>query len=223
MSRIIKAIKELRSEIPNNVELVAVSKFNPTEAVLEAYSAGQRIFGENRPQEMTAKSAELPKDIEWHMIGHLQTNKVKMIMPYVSMIESVDTVKLLREINKQANIFNRIIPCLLEIHVANEDTKSGFTPDECRAFLETQEWKSMENVQISGLMCMASNTIDEKVVRNDFRTVNNLFKEFKELYFNDCNSFRYRSWGMTGDYKIAISEGANIVRIGTRIFGERVY
>ncbi len=223
MTKIIDAIKEIRSEIPNDVELVAVSKFHPAEAILEAYSTGQRVFGENRPQEMTAKSEALPKDIKWHMIGHLQTNKVKMIAPYVSMIESVDTAKLLQEINKQAYAFNRVIPCLLEIHVAKEETKSGFTPDECRAFLEAGEWKSMKNVQISGIMCMASYTADEERIKNDFRTAYNLYKEFKELYFCNCESFRYRSWGMTHDYKIAINEGANIIRIGTQIFGERTY
>ena len=172
---------------------------------------------------MTEKYKILPKDIKWHMIGHLQTNKVKMIAPYVSMIESVDSIKLLQEINKQAAKCNRIIRCLLEIHVAKEETKSGFTPDECRAFLDKGEWKSFNNIQISGLMCMASNTTDEKRVFNDFETAQNLFNEFKELYFAHCESFCYRSWGMSNDYIIAIENGANIVRIGTRIFGERNY
>lgn len=223
MPKVGEEIKKVLNELPNGVELVAVSKFHSAEDILDAYNAGQRIFGENRPQEMTEKYKILPKDIKWHMIGHLQTNKVKMIAPYVSMIESVDSIKLLQEINKQAANCNRIIRCLLEIHVAKEETKSGFTPDECRAFLDKGEWKNFNNIQISGLMCMASNTTDEKRVFNDFETAQNLFNEFKESYFAHCESFCYRSWGMSNDYKIAIENGANIVRIGTRIFGERNY
>ena len=219
MPKVGEEIKKVLNELPIGVELVAVSKFHSSEDILDAYNAGQRIFGENRPQEMTEKYKILPKDIKWHMIGHLQTNKVKMIAPYVSMIESVDSIKLLQEINKQAANCNRIIRCLLEIHVA----KSGFTPDECRTFLDKGEWKSFNNIQISGLMCMASNTTDEKRVFNDFETAQNLFNEFKESHFAHCDSFCYRSWGMSDDYKIAIENGANIVRIGTRIFGERNY
>lgn len=223
MGKIAEAIHEINNELPKGVKLIAVSKFHPAECIMEAYNAGQRIFGENRPQEMTEKHAILPNDIEWHMIGHLQTNKVKMIAPYVSMIQSVDSVKLLREIDKQAQKAGRTIDCLLEIHVALEETKSGFTPDECRSFLASGEWKNMNNVKICGLMCMASNTPDEQRVRNDFKTAEKLFKEFKESFFINCNSFRYKSWGMSHDYPIAIDEGANIVRIGTRIFGERQY
>lgn len=223
-SRIADEIREIKGELPQGVELVAVSKFHPTEAVREAYDAGQRLFGENRPQEMTAKSAELPTDIRWHMIGHLQTNKVKMIVPYVSMIESVDSEKLLRDIDRHAALAGRVINVLLEIHVAEEETKSGFTPDECRRFVGGGEWAEMKNVRICGLMCMASHTDDEARIHSDFRKVFNLFGELRQQYFNSPDSgFEYRSWGMSEDYKIAIEEGANIVRIGTRIFGERDY
>ena len=214
---------EIKSNLPTGVELVAVSKYHPLEALQEAYDAGQRIFGENRPQEMTSKHEVLPADVQWHMIGHLQTNKVKMIVPYVSMIESVDSLKLLQEINRQAMRANRIIPVLLEIHVAQEETKSGFTPDECRALLESGVVASLGNVKVSGLMCVASNTDDEARIRSDFRKVHRLFDELKCGIFAGDSAFRFKSWGMSGDYKIAIEEGANLVRIGSAIFGQRDY
>ncbi len=223
MPQISDAIAEIRAELPQGVNLVAVSKFHPAEAVKEAYEVGQRIFGENRPQEMTAKQAVLPGDIKWHMIGHLQTNKVKMIAPYVAMIESVDTEKLLREVNKQARLADRVIPVLLEIHVAAEETKSGFTPEECRALIGSGVLEELQNVSIHGLMCMASHTGDAARIHSDFGKVNSLFEELKQQYFRNDSNFACRSWGMSEDYKIAIEEGANIIRIGTRIFGERDY
>ena len=223
MGEISEAIKEIRSGIPSDVTLVAVSKYHLPERIQEAYDFGQRVFGENRPQEMTKKQLLLPKDIQWHMIGHLQTNKVKMIASYVSMIESVDSEKLLKEIDRQAAALGRRIPVLLEIHVAAEETKSGFTPNECREFFENGRHKMFNNVEISGLMCMASHTGDERRIREDFRKVQELFDMLKSEYFPDDAKFRYRSWGMSDDYKIAVEEGSNIVRIGTKIFGERDY
>lgn len=223
MGRIADEIRRLGSELPQGVELVAVSKFHPAEAVGEAYAAGQRLFGENRPQEMTAKRAVLPADIRWHMIGHLQANKVKMIVPYVSMIESVDSEGLLRDIDRRAAAVGRVIDVLLEIHVAEEATKSGFTPDECRRFVGGGEWTALRNVRIRGLMCMASHTGDEARIHADFQRAHSLFDELKQQYFPGDDAFCCRSWGMSEDYKIAIEEGANIVRIGTRIFGQRDY
>lgn len=223
MPKISEALAEIRAELPQGVNLVAVSKFHPAETVNEAYLAGQRLFGENRPQEMTAKHSVLPEDIKWHMIGHLQTNKVKMIAPYVSMIESVDTEKLLREVNRQAFNAGRVIPVLLEIHVAAEETKSGFTPEECRRLIGSGILEELKNVELDGLMCMASHTDDEARIHADFNTVYRLFGELKRNYFLSDDKFRCRSWGMSEDYKIAIAEGANIIRVGTRIFGERDY
>ncbi len=223
MREISEAIAEIRSGIPSDVTLVAVSKYHLPERIKEAYDFGQRVFGENRPQEMTKKQQLLPEDIRWHMIGHLQTNKVKMIAPYVSMIESVDSEKLLKEIDRQAAALGRKIPVLLEIHVAAEETKSGFTPSECHGFFESGRHKIFDNVEISGLMCMASHTDDERRIREDFRKVHELFEKLKSEFFPDDDKFRYRSWGMSDDYRIAIEEGSNVVRIGTKIFGERDY
>lgn len=223
MGRIADEIAALRSELPRGVDLVAVSKFHPAEKVREAYDAGQRMFGENRPQEMAAKHPVLPSDIQWHMIGHLQTNKVKLIVPFVSMIESVDTEKLLRTIDRHAVDAGRRIPILLEIHVAAEEAKSGFTPDECRALVDSGVFGELRGVKLCGLMCMASHTDDERRIHADFAKVNALFGELKQQYFSDDADFCRRSWGMSGDYRIAVEEGANIVRIGTRIFGERDY
>jgi pyridoxal phosphate enzyme (YggS family) len=223
MTNIKESLAFLKTTLPDYVHLVAVSKFHPVEAVQEAYDCGQRIFGENRPQEMSMKHPLLPQDIKWHMIGHLQTNKVKQIVPYVSMIESVDSLKLLTEINKQAEKIDRQIRVLLELHVAKEETKTGFSPEECRQLIGDGVLESMKHVKVCGLMCMATNTDDETRVHSDFAEANNFFSEIKDQYFAHDESFCYRSWGMTHDYKIAIEEGANIVRIGTLIFGERNY
>lgn len=223
MSCISDSLQSVRESLPDDVALVAVSKFHPSEAVMEAYGCGQRLFGENRPQEMTQKHSVLPEDIKWHMIGHLQTNKVKMIMPYVSMIESVDTLKLLREIDKQAAKVQRVVPVLLELHVAREETKSGFSVEECESLIGEGVLHGLKNVKLCGLMCMASHTDDESRIHSDFARAYSTFTYLKEKYFADDSDFRYRSWGMTHDYKIAVEEGSNIVRIGTAIFGERDY
>lgn len=214
-------LQEIKATIRPGVELVAVSKFHPAEAIREAYGLGQRIFGESRVQELQAKHDVLPPDIEWHFIGHLQPNKVKYIAPYISLIHAVDSYKLLCEINKQALKAGRVIPCLLELHIAQEDTKYGLTPAECIQLLETSGWRELKGVQISGLMCMASNTGDLEQVRREFRQARLFFDEVKSRFFPRSPHFRHRSWGMSHDYRIAMEEGATLVRIGTAIFGER--
>ena len=203
--------------------MVAVSKFHPAEVIQEAYDEGQRIFGESRAQELREKQATLPADIEWHFIGHLQPNKVKYIAPYISLIHAVDSLKLLNEINKQAAKHNRVINCLLELRVAQEATKYGMTPDECLALLESGEWRELKNVQIAGMMCMASNTDNRAQIRQEFQRARACFDEAKARFFANEPAFCQRSWGMSEDYDIAMEEGATLVRIGTAIFGEREY
>ncbi|MBR7171340.1 MAG: YggS family pyridoxal phosphate-dependent enzyme [Prevotella sp.] len=209
--------------LPEGVKLVAVSKFHPNEYIEEAYSEGQRIFGESHEQELSKKQQTLPEDIQWHFIGHLQTNKVKYIAPYISMIEAVDSLKLLKEINKQGAKCGRVIDVLLELHVAKEVTKYGLSLDDCRRLLAEGEWKEMSNVRICGLMTMASFVDDENQIREEFTLANNFFNEMKQLYFNDCDYFKERSWGMSDDYHIAVQCGSTMVRVGTTIFGPRVY
>lgn len=209
--------------LPEGVKLVAVSKFHPNEYIEEAYSEGQRIFGESHEQELSKKQKTLPEDIQWHFIGHLQTNKVKYIAPYISMIEAVDSLKLLKEINKQGAKCGRVIDVLLELHVAKEVTKYGLRLDDCRRLLAEGEWKEMSNVRICGLMTMASFVDDENQIREEFTLANNFFNEMKLLYFNDCDYFKERSWGMSDDYHIAVQCGSTMVRVGTTIFGPRVY
>lgn len=216
-------LQEVMQTLPEHVRLVAVSKFHPQTALTAAYEAGQRIFGESRVQELQVKQAALPADIEWHFIGHLQANKVKYIAPYVSLIHAIDSEKLLLEVEKQGSRCQRIIPCLLQLHIAREETKFGFTPEELLAFLATERWKTLTHVQISGLMCMASYTDDLQQVRHEFRTANELFDSIRHTYFSDRPSFKERSWGMSHDYLIAIEEGSTLVRVGTKIFGERSY
>lgn len=216
-------LKQVLADLPQGVRLVAVSKFHPNEAIEEAYQAGQRIFGESKVQEMTAKYESLPKDIEWHFIGHLQTNKIKYMVPYVAMIHGVDTYKLLTEINKQAAKNERIINCLLQIHVAQEETKFGFSPEECKEILNTGEWKELTHVHICGLMGMASNTDDVEQINREFRLLNSLFQEIKENWFADSDTFCELSMGMSHDYHEAISAGSTLVRVGSKIFGERFY
>lgn len=216
-------LEKITEGIPAHVKLVAVSKFHPETAVKEVYGAGQRFFGENRVQELDAKRKLLPNDIEWHLIGHLQTNKVKVIAPYIHTIESVDSWKLLVEINKYASLANRNINCLLEIHIAQEDSKYGFTFDDCRKMLEMQDWRSLENVTITGIMGMATYSSDENLIRSEFRSLKGFFDELKEHFFGHKDEFCEISMGMSHDYKIAIEEGSTIVRIGTSIFGEREY
>ncbi|MBR2379701.1 MAG: YggS family pyridoxal phosphate-dependent enzyme [Paraprevotella sp.] len=221
MPTIQERIKHITATIPTNVRLVAVSKYQPEEYILDAYSAGQRIFGESHAQELRLKHEHLPKDIEWHFIGHLQTNKVKYIAPFVAMIHSVDSFRLLEEINKQAAKTQRTIPCLIQVHIAQEETKFGFTPEECIEFFAQKEWQQFKHIKIKGLMCMASNTEDEDRIKNEFRSVHELFLHIKNNLLDDKDDFTECSWGMSDDYPIAIDEGSTLVRIGSLIFGER--
>ena len=216
-------LREVLGNLPAGVNLVAISKFHPNEYIEAAYAEGQRIFGESHEQELARKVESLPKDIEWHFIGHLQTTKVKYIAPYISMIESVDSLKLLKEINKQAAKHDRVVKVLLELHIAEEETKSGFSFDDCRELLEAGEWRTMEHVQICGIMMMASNTDDEQQIAQEFDAAYAFFKEVKEKYFADDDAFCERSWGMSHDYRIAVKHGSNMVRVGTTIFGPRIY
>ena len=222
MNNIAEHIQKIKASLPANVTLVAVSKFHPAEALMEAYEAGQRIFGESRAQELVAKEKVLPKDIEWHFIGTLQTNKVKDIAPFIHTIHNIDSLKLLQEVNKQAEKHGRIIRVLLEIHVAEEETKHGLTPDECRTLLDS-DLSNLRHVQIGGLMGMATFTDDMERVRSEFRRLSSLFHELKEHYFANQPEFKDLSMGMSHDYHIAIEEGSTMVRIGTDIFGERQY
>lgn len=216
-------LKEVLDQLPEGVRLVAVSKFHPNEAIEEAYKVGQRIFGESREQELSTKYETLPKDIEWHFIGHLQTNKVKYIAPYIAMIHAVDSYKLLTEIDKQAAKYNRVIPCLLEIHIAQEESKYGFTFDTCRQMLEEGGWKQLKHVCIAGVMGMGTNTDDEKEVEKEFRSLTDFFRSLKQDYFSQTDSFKEISMGMSHDYQIAIKCGTTLVRVGSKIFGERIY
>ena len=216
-------LRAVKATLPEDVKLVAVSKFHPAEYIEAAYSAGQRVFGESHEQELSKKYEVLPKDIEWHFIGHLQTNKVKYIAPYISMIDAVDSMKLLKEINKQAAKHDRVVNVLLELHIAEEATKYGFTLDACREMLDGGEWRSLEHVKICGLMMMASNVDDEAQIKQEFDMGAKFFDEVKEKYFAGDDSFCERSWGMSGDYEIAVQCRSTMVRIGTAIFGERVY
>ncbi len=216
-------LKQVLAGLPVGVRLVAVSKFHPAEAIREAYEAGQRIFGESREQELSEKRKELPDDIEWHFIGHLQTNKVKYIAPYIALIHAADSYKLLAEINKQAAKHNRVIPCLLEIHIAQEESKYGFTPESCRAMLEEGKWKRLDHVRIAGIMGMATNTGDEAQIEQEFHTLKALFDEWKQAFFADRPGFKEISMGMSHDYPIAVRAGSTMVRVGSKIFGDRVY
>ena len=216
-------LKQVLADLPADVRLVAISKYHPNEFIEAAYAEGQRVFGESHEQELRQKVATLPQDIQWHFIGHLQTNKVKYIAPYITMVEAVDSLKLLREIDRQAAKNERVIDVLLELHIAEEETKYGLTPDDCRQLLADGEWRTLEHVRICGLMMMASYVEDEEQIRREFRTARNLFDELKSRYFADKDYFRERSWGMSHDYLIAVEEGSTMVRIGTTIFGPRVY
>ena len=221
-------IQEVRRELPEGVTLCAVSKYHPIEAVKEAYEAGQRIFGESREQELRLKWEALPKDIEWHFIGHLQTNKVKYIAPFVSLIQSVDSERLLDEIQKQAAKNSRVIDVLLEVHIAQEESKSGFNPDELTDLLASvnigQRWA---NVNLKGIMAMATFTDDENQIRNEFRRLMTCYRQLLDGPLAQqgitAEQFAIRSFGMSEDYKIAVAEGSNMVRIGSHIFGEREY
>lgn len=213
-------IERLRSELPEGVKLLAVSKFHPVEVLQEAYDAGQRAFGESRPQELKAKQAVLPDDIEWHMIGHLQTNKVKYIAPYVHLIESLDSERLAEAIEKEAAKCDRTIDCLLEIHVTNEESKSGWDYAELLDFVRSGGFEAMPHIRLRGVMGMATFTDDESQVRADFKRLNECFTELKEHFGAEFDTL---SMGMSDDYPIAIEYGSTEVRIGSTIFGQRVY
>jgi pyridoxal phosphate enzyme (YggS family) len=220
---ITKNIQLLQAELPQGVRLVAVSKYHPNEAILEAYNAGQRVFGESKVQEMVAKYEALPKDIEWHFIGHLQTNKIKYMASFVSLIHGVDSLKLLKEIDKQAAKAGRRVKCLLQIHIAQEETKFGFSPNECKEMLAQGEWRKLKNIQLCGLMGMATNTDSTEQVRAEFSSLSSLFDELKSAFFTHDEAFCELSMGMSDDYPEAIEAGSTLVRVGSKIFGERVY
>lgn len=223
LSDVAANLNTVRQSLPDGVRLVAVSKFHPADYIRAAYDAGQRIFGESREQELAQKVHELPDDIEWHFIGHLQTNKVKHIAPYISMIDAVDSLHLLREINKQAAANQRVINVLLELHIAQEATKYGLTPSDCMQLLDGGGWRDLKNVHISGLMMMASNTDDNEQIRREFAEGAQFFDTVKSRFFTDDDTFCERSWGMSHDYTVAIECRSTMVRVGTAIFGPRVY
>lgn len=221
MSSISENLKKVLSTLPDDVRLVAVSKYHPAESILEAYNEGQRVFGESHVQELQVKHETLPDDIQWHFIGHLQTNKVKYIAPYVSMIEAVDSLRLLQEIERQAAKCGRVVDVLLELHIAEEETKYGLTINDCRQLLEEGEWRQMEHVRICGLMMMASYVEDNDQIAREMSLAADFFDEVKERFFADADYFCERSWGMSHDYLIACRCRSTMVRIGTTIFGER--
>jgi pyridoxal phosphate enzyme (YggS family) len=215
--------QKLISELPQNVKLIAVSKTHGPDRIMQLYNLGHRAFGENKVQELVGKYKVLPKDLEWHLIGHLQSNKVKYVAPFVSLIQSVDSEKLLEAINREAAKNNRIIPCLLQIHIASEETKFGFSTNELLSFLDSGRLTNYKNVSINGLMGMATNTDDKEKVRMEFKSLNHLFKKLQDQYFREIKNFNILSMGMSGDYHIAIEEGSSMIRIGSLIFGEREY
>ncbi len=216
-------IQSLREHIPVHVQLVCVSKFNPNESILEAYETGERVFGESKVQELCGKYEALPQDISWHFIGHLQTNKIKYIVPFVSLIHGVDSYKLLAEIDKQAAKAGKTVNCLLQIHIAREETKFGFSTNELIEMLGVGEWQALKNVRICGLMGMASFTDNREQIRTEFRGLKTLFDQVKTDYFSSEPSFSKLSMGMSDDYQIAIEEGSTMVRVGSLIFGARQY
>lgn len=216
-------IEKIRQELPAGVKLIAISKTKPVEMIQEAYHAGQRIFGENKVQEMVAKHEVLPADIEWHLVGHLQSNKVKYIAPFVQLIHAVDSIKLLETIDKEGTKNNRVIDCLLQIFIAQEDTKFGLSPEEAEQLLQSTSYQHMRHVRICGLMGMASNTDNYEQVRAEFRSLKQLFNRFKSSYFSAQDHFSEISMGMSSDYKIAVEEGSTMIRVGSSVFGERSY
>ena len=219
-SYIAERIKAMSAALPEGVTLIAVSKYHPVEAIKAAYDAGHREFGESKAQDLVIKHQELPDDIRWHFIGHLQSNKIKYIAPFIHLIHSIDTFRLLQEVDKQGAKAGRRIPCLLQIHIAQEESKFGFTPQECMEMLEEGQWQSLQNIEIRGLMCMASNTEDKEQIASEFSTVQRLFKVIKERFFTGNESFSILSAGMSDDYPIAIEHGSTHIRIGSGIFIE---
>jgi len=214
-------LKELQAIIPEHVQLIAVSKTKPVADILEAYQAGQRVFGENKAQEMAAKHPQLPADIQWHFIGHLQTNKVKYIAPFVSLIHSVDSLKLLQEIDKEAQKNQRVIDCLLEFHIATEESKFGFDMAEAGAMLASPVFQTLNHIRLCGVMGMASFTENDALIHQEFQSLKRYFDTLKKEYFSSDDAFAEVSMGMSGDYSIAIGEGSTMVRVGTAIFGKR--
>ena len=216
-------LEKIRATLPASVTLVAVSKTKPVSNIQEAYDAGHRAFGENYPQEMRDKHEVLPQDIQWHFIGHLQTNKIKYIIPYVTLIHSIDTANLLEAVNKEAKKHDRVVDCLLQFHIAQEETKFGLDMDEARQLLDSEAFKAMENVRVCGVMGMATFTDDEVEVRKEFKHLKDIFDSLKTEYFANQPQFKEISMGMSEDYPIAIEEGATMVRVGSKIFGARNY
>ncbi len=214
-------IKRIKSSLKDGVTLVAVSKTKPMSDIQEAYDSGQRIFGENKIQELREKMPAMPNDIQWHMIGHLQTNKVKYIAEQIEMIHSVDSIKLLETINKQAKKYNRTIKCLLQFHIAQETAKFGLSLDEAKDIINSDEYRSFENIKISGVMGMATFTDDKEIVKNEFENLKDIFENLKSSVFSDVSNFSHISMGMSGDYELAIEQGSTMVRIGSTIFGSR--
>lgn len=213
----------VKATVPSNVTLIAVSKTKPVSDLQEAYDAGQRIFGENKALEMRDKHQALPDDIQWHFIGHLQTNKIKYIAPFVTLIHAIDSLSLLEAVNKEAVKNNRVIDCLLQFHIAQEETKFGLDIEEARAMLESESFKNLNNINICGVMGMATFTDNADQVRNEFKSLKNIFETLKDNYFKGNDSFKDISMGMSDDYPIAIEEGATMVRVGSKIFGARNY
>lgn len=221
MSDIAENLIKFREELPEGVKLVAVSKTKPVEDIMVAYNAGQRVFGENRAQELLEKHEHVPDDVLWHMVGHLQRNKVKYIADFVHMIESVDSLRLLRAVNKEAKKAGRIINCLLQFHIAKEETKFGFSPEEVDDIMQSKVLDELENVNLMGVMGMATFTDDMDKVRGEFKFLKSVFENLKSKYFLNKSDFSEISMGMSGDYKVAIEEGSTMVRVGTNIFGAR--
>ncbi len=214
-------IKKIKDLLPGGVKLVVVTKTRSLEEIMEVYDTGHRIFGESKAQELLPKQEKLPKDIEWHMVGHLQSNKVKYIAPFISLIHSVDKLKLLKVINKEGRKNKRVIPCLLQMHIAEESTKFGMDMEECSQLLESESFKQMHNIEIRGLMGMATFTDNTEKVRSEFRQLRSYFDMIKERYFPGSDTFKELSMGMTNDYELGIEEGSTMIRVGTAIFGER--
>jgi PLP dependent protein len=221
MGNIAENYSKIHKELPQQVKLIAVSKTKPIDQIMQVYGCGQRLFGESKAQEMLPKFEQLPKDIQWHMIGHLQTNKVKYIAPFVSLIHSVDSFKLLKTINKEAQKIVRVIDCLLQVHIAEEETKFGLDFDELTQLLESDEYHQLKNIRITGLMCMATFTEDQQQIHREFGQMRSWYTQIKEKYFAQDSSFCELSMGMSDDYSIAISEGSTMIRVGSLIFGGR--
>ncbi len=214
---------QIRSALPGYVKLVVVSKTRNIAEIMEAYETGQRAFGENKVQELLLKQKQLPQDIEWHLIGHLQTNKVRSVVPYVSLIHSIDSLKLLQTVDREARLAGRVVKCLFQLHIAREETKFGFSFDELNEVLASDLLSTMKNIAIAGVMGMATFTDDADQVRQEFSSLRNIFNEFKDKYFRNDPDFREISMGMSDDYPIAVEEGSTMVRIGSKVFGPRIY